>query len=107
MRVTIQGGTVRHGDPSLCDTCRFATIIRGQRPDDEIVDCSRLSGRGRVTFAMTSCSAYADRRRASVYEMEEIAWILRSDPRRNTIGFVRARELRPRLRHILSGDECD
>ena len=56
---------------------------------------------------MTSCTAYSDRCRASLYEMEEMAWILRSDPRRNTIGFVQAKELRPHLRHVLVDDEID
>jgi len=104
MRLKIQGGTVNHGEPSLCHTCRFATIIKGQRLRDEIVECSRLSDRSRVPFTVTTCSAYADRRRASLYEMEEIAWILRSDPRRNEIGFVQAKTLKPHLRHVISDD---
>ena len=29
MRVKIRGGTVNHGDPPLCQTCRYATIVRG------------------------------------------------------------------------------
>lgn len=106
MRLKIRGGTVDHGEPSLCHTCRFATIIKGPRLGDEIVDCSRLSERSRVTFVVTACSAYSDRRRASLYDMEEIAWILRSDPHRNTIGFVQAKSLKPHLRHVLS-DDCD
>ena len=39
MRVKIRGGTVNHGDPSLCSTCRFATIVKGQRLRDEIGEC--------------------------------------------------------------------
>src|SRR2546426_2417478 len=90
MRFRIQGGTANHGEPSLCYTCRFATIIRGHRLRHEIIDCGRLSDRGRITFRVTSCTAYADRRRASLRDMEEIAWVLRSDPRRNKIGFVQS-----------------
>jgi hypothetical protein len=101
MRFKITGGTVDHGEPSLCHTCRFATIIKGQRLRDEIIECSRLSDRSRINFTVTSCSAYGDRRRASLYEMEEIAWVLRSDPRRNEIGFVHAKTLKPHLRHVL------
>jgi hypothetical protein len=33
--------------------------------------------------------------------MEEIAWVLRSDPRRKTIGFVEARNLKDDERHVL------
>jgi hypothetical protein len=104
MHVKIRGGTVNHGEPSLCATCRFATIIKGQRLRDEIVECSRLSDHARIQFRVSSCTAYSDRRRASIYEMEEIAWILRSDPRRNEIGFVQARTLKPQQRHVLPGD---
>jgi len=37
--------------------------------------------------------------------MEEIAWVLRTDPRRNQIGFVKARELKPRDRYVLPEDD--
>jgi hypothetical protein len=102
MRVKIRGGTVDHGDAPLCQTCRYATIVRGPALGDEIVQCANLPrDRGRITFPVTYCTSYSDRRQASLYEMEEIAWLLRSDPRRNEIGFVRASKLRDRERHVL------
>jgi hypothetical protein len=104
MQLKIHGGTATHGDPPLCQTCRFATIIRGPRIRDEIVECGRLSDHARVTFRVATCSGYADRRLASIREMEEIAWVLRSDPRRNQAGFVPARKLKPEDRYILPGD---
>lgn len=73
---------------------RFATVVKGRSLNDEIIACSRLSEGARITFTVTSCTDYSDRRRAGLYEMEEIAWILRSDPVKKTIGFVRASELR-------------
>ena len=106
MRLKIRGGTVNHGDPSLCSTCRFATIVKGQRLRDEIVECRRLADHSRITFPVTFCTGYADQRLASIREMEEIAWILRSDPRRNQIGFVEARKLKPHDRYVLP-DEWD
>ncbi len=104
MRLKIRGGTVNHGDPSLCSTCRFATIVKGQRPSDEIIQCGRLSDAFRVTFPVTSCTSYSDERLPSLGDMEDIAWILRSDPRRNQIGFVEARKLKPRDRYVLGDD---
>jgi hypothetical protein len=104
MRLKIHGGTATHGDPPLCHTCRFATIITGPRIHDEIVECGRLSDHARITFRVTTCSGYADRRLASIREMEEIAWILRSDPRRNKAGFVPAKTLKPEDRYVLPGD---
>jgi hypothetical protein len=37
--------------------------------------------------------------------MEEIAWVLRSDPKKNDIGFVKRTELTRRERFVLGGDE--
>jgi hypothetical protein len=104
MRLKIRGGTVNHGEPSLCLTCRFATIIKGSRLRDEIVECGRLSDRNRITFSVTSCTGFIDRTHASTREMEEIAWVLRSDPKRNEVGFVKASALKPRERFTLPDD---
>ncbi len=102
IKVKIRGGTVDHGEPPLCETCRHATVARGRTLREEVVLCSRmpLTDR-RVRFAVTSCSDYSDLRRSSLYEMEEIAWVLRSDPSRKRIGFVNARELEEDERHVL------
>jgi hypothetical protein len=102
MRITIRGGTVNHGESSLCVTCRYATVIKGVSLKQEILECERLSQpHNRVAFPVRSCSGYLDRRQASLREMEEIAWVLRSDPKKNEIGFVRATELRPKDRYVL------
>lgn len=93
-----------HGDAPLCQTCRYATIARGPTLGDEIIECASLYGRGRITFPVTYCTAYSGRRQASIHEMEEIAWVLRTDPKRNQIGFVRASKLRERERFVLEED---
>jgi len=101
MNVKIRGGTVNHGEPSLCETCRNATVIRGRSAGQEIVVC-RPGLRGlRVPFAVTSCSEYEDRRQPTLYHLEEIAWVLRSDAKRKTVGFVEARSLDDDERHVL------
>ena len=102
MRVKIHGGTADHGAPSLCLSCRWATVIRGPRLSNEIVECAQLSFvKRRVTFPVVRCSDYSDRRLASIREMEEIAWILRSDSLRNKVGFVRSSELKEDERFVL------
>jgi hypothetical protein len=40
----------------------------------------------------------------TLHEMEDIAWVLRTDSRRKDIGFVQARELAPHRRYVLSDD---
>lgn len=56
----------------------------------QIVQCDRLSsGHDLIPFPVTSCSGYSDRRVPSIRDMEDIAWVLRTDPARNRIGFFR------------------
>jgi hypothetical protein len=106
MRIKIRGGTASSGEPSLCLTCRYATVVKGASLRDEIVECSQLSyGRNRITFPVVVCTAYSDRRQPSLRAMEEIAWVLRSDPKKNHIGFVRRAELTRRERFELESDE--
>jgi hypothetical protein len=102
MKVKIQGGTADHGASSLCLSCRWATVIRGPRLSQEIVECSQLSYHARrVSFPVVQCSDYSDRRIPSIREMEEIAWILRSDSLRKRVGFIRSSELEDKERFVL------
>jgi hypothetical protein len=105
VRIKIRGGTVEHGQSSLCESCRWSTVIRGAKLEDEIVECHQLSYRNqRVPFRVISCTRYGDRRQASLQEMEQIAWVLRSDPHRNHVGFVRSSRLTDEERYVLEED---
>ena len=107
MRLKIQGGTVRYGELSLCQTCRYATVIRGPGLQDRIVNCGQITnGTARISFPVHSCTGYSDKRHPSLYEMEDIAWVLRSDVRKGQIGFVRARDLKP-PDHLRFPDDWD
>jgi hypothetical protein len=102
MRIKIQGGTVQHGQSSLCHTCRRAIVVKGQRLGDEIIECSVLESR--ITFPVTSCTNYLNRQHPGLYEMEDIAWILRTDARRGRMGFVQAKDLKLTDRYVLTED---
>lgn len=105
MRIKIRGGTVQHGEASLCVTCRHATVIQGTSLQERVIDCGQLYGdKSRITFPVTSCTGYSDRRLPSVRDMEDIAWVLRTDAKRKTIGFVQAKQLKPRDRYVLDDD---
>jgi hypothetical protein len=99
--VRVRGGTVDHGEPPLCSSCRHSTIIKGARLGDEIVSCGVRYTPSRIVFPVTSCSEYVHRAHPSLYQMEEIAWVLRSSPNRKTVGFVEARRLKDDERHVL------
>ena len=102
MRVKIKGGTARESDPALCLSCRFAVIVRGARQRDEIVRCGRAETA--ITFKVTSCTEYIDRNHPLLYHMEDIAWVLRTNARRNQIGFVRGKDLKARDRSYFDED---
>lgn len=102
MRIKIQGGTAREGDPPLCQSCRRATVARGLRLRDEIIWCDALETR--ITYPITSCTTYLSRQHPSLYEMEDIAWVLRTDARKRQIGFVQAKALKWHERHVLDED---
>ena len=105
MRIKIRGGTADHGQAPLCHTCRHAHIIRGPRLRDEIVECAALAfENNRITFPVTFCTSYLDRQHPSLREMEEIAWVLRTDAQRRHVGFVHAQKLSPKERFVLDED---
>jgi hypothetical protein len=105
VRIKVRGGTADHGQRSLCETCRWSTVIRGPRLEDQIIECNQLSFcNQRVPFPVVSCSRYGSRNQASVREMEEIAWILRSDAHRHQVGFIRSSRLTDEERFVLEED---
>jgi hypothetical protein len=105
VRIKVRGGTVAHDGRSLCETCRWSTIIRGVRLQDEIVECGELSYRNqRVPFPVATCSRYVNRNHPTIREMEETAWLLRSDSHRKQVGFVHASRLPDDERYVLEED---
>lgn len=102
MKVRVRGGTVNHGEPSLCSSCRFSIIVKGPKLGDEIVVCNLLRHSQRqIRFPVTSCSDYVHRAQPTLWHMEEVAWVLRSSPNRKTVGFVEARRLKDDEKHVL------
>ena len=82
---------MEHGRRSLCESCRWSTVIRGPRLGDEIVECYQLSFTNRrIPFPVTSCSDFLSRNDANLEEMEEIALVIKAEPRRTLAGFGQA-----------------
>ena len=100
MKVRIRGGTVDHGQPSLCESCQSSIVTRGARLRDEIVLCNLFYRQRPIRFPVTSCSGYVNRNHPTLYQMEESAWVLRTSPGRK-MGFVQARKLSEEERHVL------
>jgi hypothetical protein len=95
VRLKIHGGTASGDDAPLCNTCRYATLVRGARLRDEIIECGVLSyGRNRITFPVRMCTDYVHHQHPSIREMEDIAWVLRTDSAKRVVGFVQGRASR-------------
>jgi hypothetical protein len=94
MHIKVQNGTPSGGDSNLCVTCRCSTIIKGRTLDEEMVLCSALGLRNvQITFKVTFCSEYNDKRSPSYLEMVQDAWILQPGSKRRPAGFVRGSDL--------------
>jgi hypothetical protein len=95
MHIKVQGGTVRHDDPSLCTACGHSTIIRGETADQRIVSCHAAFMHPRpIPFRVTSCTAYVDGSQPPYSELVRLAWILRPyGSKKRPAGFVRGEDL--------------
>ncbi len=91
----IYGGTARNDQKSLCSNCRFATIVRGQTLDEEVVHCQSVTTRGmRVIFKVTSCTSHSDMNQPTYIQLLEDAWILKPGSKKRPAGFVKHSELK-------------
>jgi hypothetical protein len=102
MKLKVHGGTAREGEAALCLSCRYATIVSGASAKHTLVRCARIEAP--ITFKVTSCTEYLSRQHPSLYHMEDIAWVLRTDVKRGQVGFVRSKDLKFKDRFVLDED---
>ena len=90
----IRGQHTVKGDLDLCASCKYAHRIKGQR-EETVTFCNQLMENNRITFAVSECNMYVHKYHPSIREMEQIAWQLRTDPRKkDRIGFMSPKEMR-------------
>lgn len=85
----VYGGTPV-GSESRCDTCMHANVIQGYAESERIILCGAVEPSMRVPFKVAECSTYEDKRLPCYWQMEKIAWDLRSRATVHTAGFVRS-----------------
>jgi len=83
-------GTRTADAPRLCDSCDMGVVLRGTTDSEEYVYCTLMEKQ--ITMRVTDCNRYTDRALAPLWALQDIAWVLRTDSKRQTIGFVRAKE---------------
>ena len=85
----VYGGTPV-GSESRCDTCAHARVIQGYAESERIVLCGAVEPSMRVPFKVAECSTYEDKRLPCYWQLEKIAWDLRSKGTAHSAGFVRS-----------------
>jgi hypothetical protein len=86
----VLGGT-SFGEP-LCRTCRSAQFIQGRSLSSSILRCHNFNRD--LQFEAMECSAYDDKRIPSLWDMEQLAWVFKTDVKTRQIGFKSPEEIR-------------
>jgi hypothetical protein len=107
LRKGVRGGTI--GGIPLCRTCRNATYIQGLAESQRLLFCSEYSGfdnKSPMPFEAYECSEYNDKRLPSRSDMNDVAWILRTNPKqKGTLGFFSPQQLKEFRKKDLIDDE--
>jgi len=84
--IKIRGGKPE-GAESLCNSCYWAHIQRGFAESEEVVLCAFLRQAHVVTFKVSQCTDYNDKRVPSKADMGSIALIIRTKDINRPMGF--------------------
>lgn len=76
----VHGGTPV-GNKSLCVTCRYAKNTQGLHLQQHTTCLYTHYKPIEITYPISTCSVYDDKRMPSYYQMEQIAWIVQTRSR--------------------------
>ena len=85
-RVCVKNGTPVEGQ-SLCESCRFAHILRGFCESEVLVYCDYAYPLLRVPFKVRECTNHLDKNRPTWKQMEDLAIEIRPSVSLKPIGF--------------------
>lgn len=85
MRIKVARERNRHG---LCGSCRNAHIVDFDNGTYEIFCAERAYGnRPIIRRPVVHCTDHMDKARATQHEMEQLAWVVRTDKSGKVLGF--------------------
>ena len=87
MSVHTKNGTPCYG-PSLCETCVHGHVEKGFRETEVRTFCEVTYPAHEVRFRVRDCSGYTEKKRQTLKQMEEIAWLLAPRASKRTAGFA-------------------
>ena len=76
----VHGGTPQ-GNKSLCVTCRNAKHTQGLHLQQHTLCLVTHYKPMEITYPVSTCSMYDDKRMPSYYQMEQIAWVVQTRSR--------------------------
>ena len=89
-KLKVLNGARSSSAPRLCDTCDNGLMRKGAAESDERIYCTIMERD--LETRVVECNRYVDCSQPSLWAMKQIAWLLKTDSKREAIGFVRAGE---------------
>lgn len=86
----VYDGTPDHSATSMCHTCNSCQHVKGTLLNEEMTLCHTRGNSPpvRITWRVTFCNDYEDKRLPSMWQMEKIAWKVSVDGKRKFVGFM-------------------
>ena len=100
INLKLRGMTPKSGE-SLCETCRRATIVRGEN-FEHIIQCGALNDPNDIIkFRVVDCTDYETKLSMSMSKMESLAWNI--EPRkRGATGFTKTYEAGDDMEYVIT-----
>lgn len=77
MRLKVINGTLR--DERLCDTCRFATIMKFSNGQERVFcEVAAVNEALEITGRVVECNGYRNKSEKTMREFNEIGWVLQT-----------------------------
>jgi hypothetical protein len=87
MGIYVKNGTPVNG-PSLCESCSRGFVARGYSETELVVVCQSLWPERRMHFPVRACTAYVEKNRPTIKDMEDMAVVLDRVALKRDAGFV-------------------